>query len=227
MRLPLEVVIVSATPLYASAVRQVLQDDPDPARCEILGETPCPGVPTTCQPGVVLIAPRHWEEMARWLCPLRQLFYASPWLLLTDLRVAGMFCAVLETRRAAVLPNSATAQDLRHRVRLMAEQETSSPTAELLSLFNRNACQLPTGRPPCLLTPRELQCACAISLGLSNRQIAEVLHLGDATVKSHVHRLLDKLELSNREDLGAYVEQALTPGVTPFWCREIQPKVWK
>jgi Bacterial regulatory proteins, luxR family len=66
-----------------------------------------------------------------------------------------------------------------------------------------------------------------VSLGLSNRQISEVLHLGEATVKSHLHSLLNKLELSDREDLGLYFAQALAPFSPPKRWREIQPKRWK
>jgi len=227
MRLPLEVVIVSSAPVLSQAIQQILEEGPDAARCEILGETESSGLPVPTDPDVVLIAPRHWEEMARWLCPLRRQFYVPSWLMLADLRVAGMYSSFLEMHRAAILPTSVTAADLRDRVRRLTEQESSYPTVELLSHFNRNATRLPTGRPPSLLTPRELQCGCAVSLGLSNRQIAENLHLGDATVKSHVHHLLEKLELSNREDLGAYVERALTPVAAPFGWREVQPKVWK
>jgi DNA-binding NarL/FixJ family response regulator len=226
MRLPSEVVIVSASPIFSRAVRELLEEGPDATRCWIHGESSPPG-PSAADPDVVLIAPCHWEEMARWLLPLRRHFYVPAWLMLADLRVAGMFSSYLEMHRAGVLPASASPHELRERVCLLTGQQSSYPTAELLAVFHRNAPFLPSRRPPCLLTPRELQCGCAVSMGLSNRQIAELLHLGEATVKSHVHHLLEKLELSNREDLGAYIERALTPASTPFWWSEIQPKVWK
>jgi DNA-binding NarL/FixJ family response regulator len=66
-----------------------------------------------------------------------------------------------------------------------------------------------------LPTSAELQCGCAVSLGLRNRQIAKHLHLAEATVKSHVHRLLRKLELSDRTELGGYLRSALTPMADP------------
>jgi DNA-binding NarL/FixJ family response regulator len=221
MRLPAEVAIVSASPIFTLAVRQLLEGESDITLCRIHGE---PSVP---DPDVVLIVPRHWEEMARWLPSLRRHFCVPSWLMLADLRVAGMFSSYLEMHRAGVLPASASPRELRERVCQLTGPDSSYPTAELLSVFHRNAPCLPSGRPPCLVTPRELQCGCAVSLGLSNRQIAALFYLGDATVKSHVHHLLEKLELSNREDLGTYVERALTPVSTPFWWTDIQPKVWK
>lgn len=54
------------------------------------------------------------------------------------------------------------------------------------------------------LTVRERDIFAALASGLSNNEIAEKLHLSDATVKSHVSRILAKLELRDRVQLVIY-----------------------
>ncbi|WP_338146428.1 response regulator transcription factor [Streptomyces boncukensis] len=51
-----------------------------------------------------------------------------------------------------------------------------------------------------LLTPRELQIFQLVAQGLTNQQIADVLVLSEATVKSHFNRICRKLALRNRVD---------------------------
>jgi DNA-binding NarL/FixJ family response regulator len=50
------------------------------------------------------------------------------------------------------------------------------------------------------LTPRELDVAGLLEQGMSNQQIATRLTIQLATVKNHVHNILDKLDASCRAD---------------------------
>ncbi len=60
------------------------------------------------------------------------------------------------------------------------------------------------GRDVTALTPREKQILGLLADGLSNKRIAERLHITDATAKNHVHRILDKLGLHSRGQAAAY-----------------------
>ncbi|MCK2219273.1 response regulator transcription factor [Actinomadura sp. ATCC 31491] len=52
--------------------------------------------------------------------------------------------------------------------------------------------------PPAGLTERELEVLALVGTGLSNAEIAEELHVGVTTVKTHIGAAMDKLGLRNR-----------------------------
>ena len=58
------------------------------------------------------------------------------------------------------------------------------------------------------LSPREHDVAVAVGRGETNAEIAAALHLSVATVKAHVSRLLDKLDVDNRVQIALLVQAA-------------------
>jgi len=110
----------------------------------------------------------------------------------------------------------ASALEVAASVRSVANGEAVCPPKLCLALFEQVANQrMP---PPILgfkqslgLTRREQQLVHMISRGLTNKEIADQLHLSEQTVKNHVHRMLRKLGASDR--LGA-VELCRTSGAT-------------
>jgi two-component system, NarL family, nitrate/nitrite response regulator NarL len=45
-----------------------------------------------------------------------------------------------------------------------------------------------------------------VACGLRNKEIAARLHIGEGTVKVHLHRIYDKLKLGGRVELTLYAQ---------------------
>jgi two-component system response regulator DevR len=61
------------------------------------------------------------------------------------------------------------------------------------------------------LSPQEDRILDKVGQGLTNRQIAEQIHLSDKTVKNYVSSILSKLEVHRRSEAAAYVARAKAP----------------
>ena len=61
------------------------------------------------------------------------------------------------------------------------------------------------------LTPREREIAALLEAGLSNKEIAARLGIEVATVKNHVHNLLEKLRVRRRGEAAARLRSARVP----------------
>ncbi|HET7049397.1 MAG TPA: LuxR C-terminal-related transcriptional regulator [Solirubrobacteraceae bacterium] len=61
--------------------------------------------------------------------------------------------------------------------------------------------RLPVGLPSRDISPRERHVCELIALGFNNREIAEILHIEEDTVKKHVSRALKRLHVRRRTEL--------------------------
>jgi two-component system, NarL family, nitrate/nitrite response regulator NarL len=69
--------------------------------------------------------------------------------------------------------------------------------SRLASLSGRQ----PTMSVVALLTPREREIAALVTCNLRNKEIARQLRLGPATIKNHVHNILQKLNVQRRGEI--------------------------
>jgi DNA-binding NarL/FixJ family response regulator len=94
-----------------------------------------------------------------------------------------------------------------------------SVTKRVISEFIRGVGPKPAAQFPRLdeLTARELEVLKAIARGLSNAEIAKELFVSETTVKTHVARILMKLNLRDRVQavVLAYEAGVVSPGETP------------
>jgi DNA-binding NarL/FixJ family response regulator len=109
---------------------------------------------------------------------------------------------------AAFVMMDASAADFMRTIRQAARGETVLPPALTPSLFAQIARERERLIPAIIaesasLTVREREIIRLLGEGLSNRDIAERLHIAIHTVKSHVHNVLEKLSLRSRLEVVA------------------------
>jgi DNA-binding NarL/FixJ family response regulator len=90
-------------------------------------------------------------------------------------------------------------------------------TRRLVERFARRSAEpAPLHRDLSALTPRELEVLRLVARGRSNAELAAELHLAEATVKTHVARILAKLDLRDRVQavVAAYETGLVAPGTS-------------
>jgi DNA-binding NarL/FixJ family response regulator len=118
--------------------------------------------------------------------------------------------AGLRAGASGFLLKDAPTADLLSAIRAVASGEAVVAPSTTRRLLATIAHQLPVAETgddlPGLssLTPREGEVLIAVARGLSNAEIAEELVLSEATVKTHVGRILAKLELRDRVQIVIY-----------------------
>ncbi len=93
--------------------------------------------------------------------------------------LGDLIAAVERGHRGEVLASPVVSASLMRHVALLAQRQ-----------------RVPLGAAP--LTPRESEVLALLDEGLSNKEIARRLAISLTTVKNHVHRILEKLQVSRR-----------------------------
>jgi two-component system nitrate/nitrite response regulator NarL len=106
---------------------------------------------------------------------------------------------------AGYVPRGASADDLIVMIESVMRGELTCPPHTVSLLFRRLA-SLANGRDGpdgSKVTGREREILVLIDSGLSNKQIAQRLGIEVATVKNHVHHILEKLHVTSRSQAAA------------------------
>nr|WP_285777772.1 response regulator transcription factor [Microtetraspora sp. NBRC 13810] len=128
-------------------------------------------------------------------------------LILTTFDIDEYVFGALEAGAAGFLLKNTDADALIDAVRVVARGDgliSPAVTRRLIAAFGRSrtasaAAPEPAGRQPYdTLTPREREVLACIGRGLSNAEIARELDMAEATTKTHVSRVLNKLGLRSR-----------------------------
>jgi DNA-binding NarL/FixJ family response regulator len=140
-------------------------------------------------------------------------------IVLTTFDLDEYVYAAVAAGASGFLLKNVTAEQLAASIRLVATGEAllaPTITRRLIERFARGH-QRPAASHEALssLSVRELEVLTLMARGLSNAELAESLHLGQTTVKSHVGRVLSKLGVRDRVQavVLAYETGLVEPGV--------------
>ena len=123
-------------------------------------------------------------------------------VILTTFDVDEHVYEALRAGASGFLLKDVPADQLAHAIRVAAAGEAllaPSVTRRLIAAFTRPVPPAPAPVPGLgELTPRELEVLTLLAEGLSNAEISARLYVGEATVKTHVARILTKLGVRDR-----------------------------
>jgi two-component system, NarL family, response regulator LiaR len=125
-------------------------------------------------------------------------------LVLTSFAEEDQLVPAFKAGAVGYLLKDSAPQDLLQAIRDVAQGASSLQPQiahKLIRALSRPANRPAAGVP---LTDREREVAHLVAQGLSNDAIAEQLHLGERTVRSHISHILAKLQLANRTQLALY-----------------------
>jgi DNA-binding NarL/FixJ family response regulator len=212
----IKVLIADDQALVRTGFRKILESEPD---LDVVGEAGDGGEAVEAslllRPDVVLMDIRM--PRLDGLEATRRLAGKTRVLVLTTFDLNEYVYEALRAGASGFLLEDAPADQLVTAIRVVAAGEAllaPSITRRLIEEFARRP--LSNARPAELeaLSPRELEVLRLVARGLSNAEIAGELYVGDATVKTHVSRILQKLNLRDRVQavVLAYESGLLQPG---------------
>jgi len=140
-------------------------------------------------------------------------------LVLTTFGLDSYVYEALHAGASGFMLKDAPPEEIAGAVRIVAGGDAllaPAVTRAVVEEFARRAPVTPSPEPPALddLTPREREVLTLLTRGLSNPEICERLVISEATAKTHVARILQKLGLRDRVQavIYAYESGLITPG---------------
>jgi len=208
------VLLVDDEPLARQRIRQLLHGDPD---FDVVGECAdareIAAVVRELRPDVVFLDVRmpHVDGTVA-TARIRASRPGVKVVVLTTFDDDDHLFPALAAGACGFLVKDATPDELLAAVRAAAAGETPYSPAVLRRLVDQAVrARLGEAPPPALpdtLTGRERDVLALVGAGLSNREIADRLHLGVTTVKTHVTSLLAKTGSANRIRLALLAAQS-------------------
>jgi len=152
------------------------------------------------------------REGPRFVREMRQNFPDMKLIVMGLLPAEAEFVEFIKAGVAGFILKDATIDVFVATIMAVADGEYVLPTSLTSTLFSHVAAQARArgrrgAKAAVRMTVRERQVIGAIADGLSNKEIADRLHVATHTVKSHVHNILEKLALHTRLEVAAYAHE--------------------
>ena len=213
MELPVRILIVDDHQLLRRGVAMILKADP---RFQVVGEASdgqeALDMAGELQPHLVLtnlVMPGMdgIEAIQR----LRQQMPLVRVLVLSGLTDDGKVIAAIRAGAQGYLLKTASPEDLVQAILSVADGNSwlhpviaRKVLQEISHPCEQDASAHPESQHLSVLTERELQVLRMLALGLSNCLIADRMEIGEATVRTHVSSILNKLHLTSRTQAALY-----------------------
>jgi two-component system NarL family response regulator len=118
----------------------------------------------------------------------------------------------IRTGAMGYVPKTSATDDLINAIRLVAQGHAALPAPSLTRLVDFIVSSSSEPQSPERvrdgLSDREQEVLNLVAEGKSNREIADSLYISESTVRSHLHNILSKLNLTNRVQAAAFVLSA-------------------
>ncbi len=211
---PYRILLVDKQKILRQGIRLLLERSDE---FEVVGDTDgtkAVALAVDLRPSIVVIDLRLplFEDGLRILVELVE---SVPGVRVIVLTVAGndgnaVYHAVRNGAVGCVLKGTGDIAEVEEAIRQVAQGQLFLSTTALRSLIETVASRTdgPANQNHSArvddLTPREEQVLELVAVGHTNREIADRLAISESTVRSHLHNILDKLQLTNRVQAAAF-----------------------
>ncbi len=192
---PVRILLADDHPVVRSGLRAVLDAEPD---LHVVAEAPtgerAVELAAELEVDVVLMDLQFGAGMpgSRATAAITARAGAPRVLVLTTYDTDSDILAAIEAGATGYLLKDASPDELAAAVRSAAEGRSALAPAVAQRLMRR------VRAPGTTLTPRELEVLQLVADGLSNQQVSQALHLSQATVKTHLVHVYEKLGVDSR-----------------------------
>jgi DNA-binding NarL/FixJ family response regulator len=163
---------------------------------------------------VVLSIPSHGEDVLAAVATVRgDLSEARILVLANPDSDAVLVYHALKAGATGCVSERANGDDLLKAIREVAAGEVVLTSPFLARLVDLIIANVDAGRPQQRkldsLSEREREVLALVAAGHTNREIARMLDVSESTVRSHLHHILEKLQLANRVQAATYALKRL------------------